>query len=89
VGGWVALLVAGYLTGAFYRALRVWQESAPENHGTLLLYPFMIFTGFLDATGTPLFWIFNLPFVCGAVWVVLRVARTRPGLSKLACGASS
>lgn len=74
VGGAVALVIAGILTGALYRSIREWFTSQP-GEGTTLIYASVIMIGFFDAAATPLFWIFTMPFVLIAMLITIRLCR--------------
>ncbi len=77
VGGGVALVIAGILTGALYRTLREW-FTTHWGEGHILIYSSMIIIGFNDAVATPFFWLFNLPFVIGGVYITTKLCAEKP-----------
>jgi hypothetical protein len=89
VGGPLALLVAGYLTGAMFRMIRQVYERTPFSHGDLLLYMNLFPIGFNEAAATPLYFLFSLPFQLIVVHMLfwmqrLNVTAQRFGSSRVA-----
>jgi hypothetical protein len=78
VGGALALVVAGFLTGSLFRIIRTLYDRAPGNQGDQFLYFMVMPIGFGEAAATPLFWIFNLPYWIVAIGL-LYLCRERAG----------
>lgn len=63
IGGPVALILVGFLTGGLFRLIRSIYDRPARNQGDLVLYIMLAPIGFGEAAATPLFWIFSLPFM--------------------------
>jgi len=62
IGGPIALILAGFLTGALFRCIRCIFDRRPGSEGDVLLYVMLLMIGFSEAASTPLFFLFGLPF---------------------------
>lgn len=63
IGGPLALALGGLFTGTLLRSVRSYWDRLPGGEGMMVVFPFTSSIGFFEVTGTPLFWIFTLPFV--------------------------
>lgn len=63
VGGFVALIIGGLITGTLLRLIRGFYELGSQNEGTMITYPFLIVIGFSEAASTPFYWVYTLPFI--------------------------
>jgi hypothetical protein len=70
VGGPVALIVAGLLTGSFFRLIRAIYERRRGSQGDTLLYYMLMPIGFGEAAATPLFWIFQAPVLIVGIGIL-------------------
>jgi hypothetical protein len=61
VGGPLVLMLAGFLTGCFFRVIRMVYDRSPGNEGDIVLYASLVMLGFYEAAATPLVWVFGLP----------------------------
>ncbi len=77
VGGPVALMLAGWLTGCFFRFIRTIYDRDPFSQGGLILYVTLISIGFYESAAAPLFWLVNLPFVVLAIFGIAWFAGKR------------
>jgi hypothetical protein len=77
MGGPLALVVAGLLTGTLFRLIRSVYELAPGNQSAIVIYPWLVGIGFFEAAGTPLFWIFTVPVVLLPLGLAIYLARER------------
>lgn len=75
VGGPIALIIFGLITGFLFRAIKTYYESNIESQSVPVFYALLISIGFSDAAGTPFNWIFTLPFVLIPFWFVMRYCR--------------
>lgn len=73
VGGAVALVLAGLLTGCLFRAIRTIYDRVPGNEGDIILFSTLFMIGFGEACSTPLYFLFTLPFVVAPLIVALRL----------------
>jgi hypothetical protein len=71
VGGWIALVLAGLLTGAGFRLLRVYYDRDPLNPAMLVAYITLAPWAFSEAAAEPLFWIFYVPVTHIPLLIVL------------------
>lgn len=90
VGGAVALAVAGFVTGCFFRLIRNLYHRAPASQGDKILYFFLMPIGFNEAAATPLFWVFNaglflLPLT-GLLLLCGQLARVLPSAPRCGSG---
>jgi hypothetical protein len=74
VGGPLILLIAGLVTGVFFRTLRTLLDRQPWSEGGIIFYSTLPMLGFLEAAATPMFWIFTYPFLWAALLAILRFA---------------
>lgn len=79
-GGWIAIILAGYLTGALFRLIRSIYDRDAGNHTDTILYANLLMIGFIEAAATPLTWVFTLPFVVVTILVISKLAgaKARP-----------
>jgi hypothetical protein len=76
VGGPLALILAGFLTGVLLRLIRTIHDRVPDSEGDLLLFSQLFMIGFGEAATTPLNWLYSLPFTMGILFVILRACRS-------------
>ncbi len=80
IGGPFALAFMGFLTGAFFRAIRgLYDRGCGEADA--ILYMLMAPIGFGEAAATPLFFLFSLPYVLVPALLMFRICQstaTRP-----------
>jgi len=84
VGGGVALMIFGFLTGVLLKSIRTIYDRSPGNEGDLLLFSALIPIGFSEAAATPLNWVFTLPFVLIPLVLILAWAGARPRANRRA-----
>jgi hypothetical protein len=89
VGGPLAVALAGFFTGAALRALRVLHDRRPGSQGDLLLFASLIPLGFGEVSGTPLFFIFSLPFTLGPVLMLLAICKVPERVASMAVGVAA
>jgi hypothetical protein len=77
VGGGIALVVASFMTGVMFRAIRTVLDREPGNEGDMLLYVLLMTIGFGEALGTPLHWVYILPFPILALSITFYFVRKR------------
>ena len=75
MGGPLALVLAGLLTGVMFRMIRTLYERNPGSEGDVILYANLIIIGFTEAAATPFVWIYSLPLTMLPVVVLLRFCR--------------
>lgn len=63
VAGWLGMVLGGLITGILLRTIRSWYDQAAGNHSALIIYPFLLPIGFMEAASTPWYWVFYQPFV--------------------------
>ncbi len=73
MGGPLALLLAGFLTGCLLRTITGLYERLPSREGDVILYAHLVIIGFKEAAATPLVWVFTLntqvlPLVLALLW---------------------
>lgn len=82
VGGAIALVVAGLITGAIFRIIRTYYEHNYHFQGVPILYALLISIGFSEAVATPFYWLYTLPLILIPFWIVLKICRDkRSGIS--------
>jgi len=79
MGGPLALVLAGLLTGVMFRMIRTLYERNPGSEGDVILYANLIIIGFTEAAATPFVWIYSLPLTMLPVVVLLRFCRRTSG----------
>lgn len=75
IGGPFALILGGLFTGALLGLIRSYWDRFPQREGLLVVLPFVSSIGFFEATATPLFWIFTLPFALAPLLVSIHFCR--------------
>ena len=83
VGGPVALVFGGLLTGVLFRAIRTIYDRGNRNEGDILVYVSLIGIGFGEAASTPLSWLITLPVALGPLLLILFLCRA-PSENRLA-----
>jgi hypothetical protein len=79
VGGPLALIGAGLLTGCFFRMIRTVYQRCPVSQGDKILYLFLMPIGFSEAAATPMFWVFNIGVFLPAIIALLYFCRAPLG----------
>lgn len=77
MGGLISLSLAGFVTGALFRAIRTGYYGMPCREGNTVLYLMLCPIGFGEAAGTPLFWLFSLPLLLAPVVLLTLFAKQR------------
>lgn len=77
VGGPIALVIFGFLTGVGFRAIRTIYDRAPTSQGDIIFYSSLIILGFWEVSGEPLFFLFYFPFTHGPLAILLWLSRER------------
>jgi hypothetical protein len=75
VGGPVVLIIAGVLTGCFFRMIRTVYNRSAASQGDKILYLFLMPIGFSEAAATPLFWVFSIGIFLVPLAALLYVCR--------------
>lgn len=75
VGGFVGLVLGALMTGTLLRMIREFYNVGERGEGTMITYPFLVSIGFLEASATPLYWVYNLPFVLLPFFVMFYFCR--------------
>lgn len=84
VGGAIALVVAGVITGVMFRTIRTYYEHNQHFQGVPILYALLIPIGFSEVASTPFSWIYTLPLILIPFWIVLKICQhKRPKLPVL------
>lgn len=78
VGGFLAVALAAFATGALFRALRRVYDRQPGNEGDVMLYAMLFPIGFTECAAEPLIFVFTLPFPILALLLVVRFSAARP-----------
>ena len=78
LGGPLALILAGLLTGVMFRAMRTLYDRNPCSEGDTIIYANIIICGFVEAAATPLSWVYSLPFTLIPLLLLFRFCRRPP-----------
>lgn len=71
VGGYIGLMIGGSFVGIMLRTIRKYYDFGRRNQGMIIIYPFLVVIGFIEASATPVYWIYSLPFVIILYIVIL------------------
>lgn len=74
VGGYFTLVIMGYGAGILYRSIRLYYDHYGSSLPVQVLYISVIPIGFIDAAATPLFWIFQVPFIVIPLLIIFRMS---------------
>lgn len=77
VGGPIALVLAGLVTGSFFRAIRTLFDRCGNGQAELVLYSQLFALGFFEAAAWPFYWIFSLPLTLLPLLVLIYWAAAR------------
>jgi oligosaccharide repeat unit polymerase len=77
VGGPIALMIAGILTGGLFRSIKKLYDNSEVQDGKLPVFAVLTSIGLAEAISTPLFWIFNIPLILIPILAILSFARVR------------